>query len=104
MQDTEVVVEEELVEEAVGYDDPSEVIHFQDTLIVNNLYLSLHALEGIINFQTMRVRGLVGKKMLCVLTDTKSTHNFINEGMASKLGCVKGSSRIEGFNYKWRRA
>ena len=67
VQDKEAVAEEEPVEEAVGDDDQSEVIHSQDTLIVNNPYLSLHALEGIINFQTMRVRGSVGKRMLCVL-------------------------------------
>ena len=36
----------------------------------------------------MRIRGSVGKKMLCVLIDTRSTHNFINSNMAMKLGCI----------------
>ena len=53
-----------------------------------NPYLSLHALEGTVNYQTMRVRGSVGKKMLYVLIDTESTHNFISCSMAAKLGYV----------------
>ena len=50
--------------------------------------LSLHALEGTYNFQTMRVRGSVGRKSLCILIDSGSTHNFIDVRVTTKLGCV----------------
>ena len=56
-----------------------------------NPQLSLHALEGTYNYQTMRLRGSVGRKGLCILIDSGSTHNFIDERMASKLGCVMES-------------
>ena len=36
----------------------------------------------------MRLRGAVGKKVLCVLIDSRSTHNFLEVRMANKLGCV----------------
>ena len=54
----------------------------------SNPYLSLHALEGTFNYQTMRLRGSVRKKMLNILIDTGSTHNFVSCEMAIKLGCV----------------
>ena len=36
----------------------------------------------------MRLRGTVGKKVLCVLIDSGSIHNFLDVKMANKLGCV----------------
>ena len=73
-------------------EDINEVLggsaHQDQVLPISDPYLSLHALEGTFNFRTMRIRGSVGKRMLCVLIDTGSTHNFINSAMASKLGCV----------------
>ena len=56
-----------------------------------NPLLSLHALEGTYNYQTKRLCGSVGRKVLCILIDSGSTHNFINESMANKLGCVMES-------------
>ena len=50
--------------------------------------LSIHALEGTYNYQIMRLRGSVGKRMLCILIDSGSKHNFIDVRMATKLGCV----------------
>lgn len=35
----------------------------------------------------MRVKGMSGKRTLFALIDTCSTHNFINEKIAAKLGC-----------------
>lgn len=49
--------------------------------------ISLEAIEGITNFQTMRVTGHHGKKALQVLLDTGSTHNFIDMNSALKLDC-----------------
>ena len=56
-------------------------------MITEEPQLSLHALDGSYNYQTMRLRGSVGKRVLCILIDSGSTHNFIDERMARKLGC-----------------
>ena len=53
----------------------------------SNPHISLHALDGNFNYQTMRIRRSVGKKVICVLIDTGSTHNFISYRMTLKLGC-----------------
>ena len=50
--------------------------------------LSLHALEGTFNYQTIRLRRPVGNKRLCILIDLGSTHNFIDVEIITKLGCV----------------
>ena len=55
---------------------------------MNKPYLSLHALNGTFNYETMIMKEVVRKKILCVLVDTGSTHNFINVGVAIKLGYV----------------
>ena len=36
----------------------------------------------------MRVKGSVGRKSLCILIDSGSTHNFIDVRVTTKLGCV----------------
>lgn len=38
-------------------------------------------------FHTLRVRGLVGNVVVHILIDSGSTHNFLDIGMAKKLGC-----------------
>ena len=53
-----------------------------------NPQLSIHALESTYNYQTMRVKGSVGRKSLCILIDSGSTHNFIDMRVTTKLGCV----------------
>ena len=57
-------------------------------MIDDQLQLSLHALEGTYSYQAMRLRGSVGKKVLCILIDSGSTHNFIDARMGIRLGCV----------------
>ena len=79
--DEEMGEEPKVLEEAVGESD--------QVTLMNNPYLSLHALEGTFNYQTMIMKGAVGKKIVCVLVDTGSTHNFIDAGVAIKLGCVR---------------
>ncbi|PWA47683.1 hypothetical protein CTI12_AA343190 [Artemisia annua] len=49
--------------------------------------ISIHALTGTTNFQTMRVIGKVGKHDIHILVDCGSTHNFLDKGIAKKLGC-----------------
>ncbi|GJV76968.1 retrotransposon-related protein [Tanacetum coccineum] len=54
--------------------------------------ISLHALNGVESFQTMRVTGHVGKQSLHILIDTGSTHNFLDLDKAKKLGCTFSST------------
>ena len=35
----------------------------------------------------MRVTGYVGKRPIQILIDSDSTHNFVDQGLARKLGC-----------------
>lgn len=49
--------------------------------------LSLNAMTGISNYQTMRVTGMHDKKLLHILLDSGSTHNFLDLEVAKKLGC-----------------
>ncbi|GKA53785.1 reverse transcriptase [Tanacetum coccineum] len=49
--------------------------------------ISLNALTGTNNFQTMRVVGIMGKDVMHILVDCGSTHNFLDNNMAKKLGC-----------------
>ncbi|PKI74171.1 hypothetical protein CRG98_005409 [Punica granatum] len=50
--------------------------------------ISLNALLGTRSFQTMRVVGTVGRRLLHILVDSGSTHNFLNEEVGGKLGCL----------------
>lgn len=50
-------------------------------------YISLNALSGITAYQTMRVKGVVGKKVILILIDSGSTHNFLDIKTAKQLGC-----------------
>ncbi|GJV06167.1 reverse transcriptase [Tanacetum coccineum] len=50
--------------------------------------ISLHALNGIQSYQTLRVIGMVGKTQIHILIDTSSTHNFIDTKVAKKVGCL----------------
>lgn len=55
--------------------------------LFDNPQLSLQALTGISNFQTMRVTGVHDKKLLHILLDSGSTHNFLDLKIAKSLGC-----------------
>ncbi|KAL8159020.1 hypothetical protein V2J09_000557 [Rumex salicifolius] len=50
--------------------------------------ISVNAVAGVSNYRTMRVKGMFGKKALFILIDSGSTHNFIDQGIAAKLGCT----------------
>ncbi|XP_074313633.1 uncharacterized protein LOC141648817 [Silene latifolia] len=49
--------------------------------------ISLNAMAGHNSFQTMRVTGKVRTHSVHILIDSGSTHNFLDEGVARKLGC-----------------
>lgn len=48
--------------------------------------ISLHALSGTFNPHTIRLTGWVRNRPLSVLIDSGSTHNFVQESVASRLG------------------
>ncbi|GKF09022.1 hypothetical protein Tco_0043246, partial [Tanacetum coccineum] len=65
-----------------------------DESIVNNglmdlqePLISLNALTGTYNFKTMRILGIVGKHLLHILIDCRSTYNFLDRNMAKQIGC-----------------
>ena len=81
-----IIVQEE--EEKSEAEEKEEEVEEVGPIVTGEPKLSIHALEGTFNYQTMRLRGSVGRKVLCILIDSGSTHNFINSRMARKLGCV----------------
>lgn len=44
-------------------------------------------MTGMSCYQTMRVTGMYDKKLLHILLDSGSTHNFLDLELAKKLGC-----------------
>ncbi|KAF7139795.1 hypothetical protein RHSIM_Rhsim06G0000800 [Rhododendron simsii] len=48
--------------------------------------ISLHALSGIQSYRTMRIIGQLKKKMLHILIDSGSTHNFLDPKIAKTTG------------------
>ncbi|KAF2283955.1 hypothetical protein GH714_017567 [Hevea brasiliensis] len=55
--------------------------------MASDMQLSLNAMWGTQGTQIMRIKGECGKRILHVLVDTGSTHNFLSTKMASKLKC-----------------
>ena len=52
-------------------------------------HISVSAVAGITeNYRTMKVRGVHGKRILYILIDSGSTHNFMDPEIAEKLQCV----------------
>ena len=52
----------------------------------DKLEISLHAMAGSPTPQTMQIHGVINQQSLVVLIDSGSTHNFIEERLAEKLG------------------
>lgn len=50
-------------------------------------HVSVHALNGIHDFRTIRVTTSIRRKAIQVLIDTGSTHNFLDMKTAKRLGC-----------------
>ncbi|KAJ0565852.1 putative aspartic peptidase domain superfamily [Helianthus annuus] len=50
--------------------------------------ISIHAMNGIPSYSTMKIVGSFGTRRLYILVDSGSTHNFISEKLAKLLQCV----------------
>jgi len=77
----EVLSEDEEAQENIGVE---EVVEEKEELIPR---LSFNAMNGSSGFQTMRVKGQCGKRLLHILVNSGSTHNFMDENLALQLGC-----------------
>ena len=64
----------------------------------DELEISLHAMAGSSGPQTMQIHGVINQQSLVVLIDLGSTHNFIEDRLAEKLGLT--CNREERFNVK----
>ena len=51
--------------------------------------ISLHALSGVTILQAMRMSGLIRGRLVHILIDSGSTHNFVNSKFARKLDSCK---------------
>eukprot|EP00253_Pinus_taeda_P031748 PITA_31748 len=49
--------------------------------------ISLHALVGISSPQTLKIRGFIKHRLVVVLIDSGSTHNFIHQKIAETVHC-----------------
>lgn len=60
--------------------------------------MSVNAVSGVSDYRTMKIKGVHKKKMIFLLVDSGSTHNFIDVKVAEKLGCVpilSGLTKVE---------
>ena len=48
--------------------------------------ISLHALLGLEDSQTMRLKGRIKQLSMMLLVDSESTHNFIDQSIVKRLG------------------
>lgn len=80
-KEEEVEVEEEVMQD-IPSSEGTEVSH-----------ISMHAIVGVPHFQTMTVTGVYNKRPVHILIDSGSTHNFLDETMAIKLGCKMANTR-----------
>nr|GEV03073.1 hypothetical protein [Tanacetum cinerariifolium] len=55
--------------------------------VTDSPQITLNALSGLNSYQTMRVRGRVGKQVVHILIDCSNIHNFLDIHTAKKLGC-----------------
>ncbi|KAK2971290.1 hypothetical protein RJ640_001316 [Escallonia rubra] len=53
--------------------------------------ISIHAMCGAKAPQTMRVKGKMGARQVTFLIDSGSTHNFLNDKLATKIGLIPNS-------------
>lgn len=82
------------------YDGDNDVVMDEDEAIIEDSKvvpeISLHAISGAKTSGTMQVKGTIGSLTTIVLVDSRSTHNFISEDIARKLGLLpklKSNSR-----------
>ncbi|XP_076915407.1 uncharacterized protein LOC143574750 [Bidens hawaiensis] len=67
-------------------DDDSDEAFVQEVVEeVEEPRISIHALTGITSYSTMKIIGSMGTRTLHILVDSGSTHNFIDQNLATKL-------------------
>lgn len=49
--------------------------------------LSVHALAGTEDVETLRLRAMVGAQVMLLLVDSGSSHSFVNSAFVSRAGC-----------------
>nr|GEW46137.1 retrotransposon-related protein [Tanacetum cinerariifolium] len=55
--------------------------------VTDSPQITLNALSGLNSYQTMTIRGRVGKQVVHILIDCDNTHSFLDIHTAKKLGC-----------------
>jgi len=78
-EEGEMEEEEEELQDAAAQGE----VHTEDGVP----HISLHALNGTIAYQTMRINGRAGRATLHILIDSGSTHNFLDISVAKRLHC-----------------
>ncbi|KAH9766092.1 hypothetical protein KPL70_002068 [Citrus sinensis] len=72
------------------YDGDNDVVMDEDEAIIEDSKvvpeISLHVISGVKALSTMQVEETIGSLTTIVLVDSGSTHNFISEDIARKLG------------------
>ncbi|XP_019224822.1 PREDICTED: uncharacterized protein LOC109206457 [Nicotiana attenuata] len=60
---------------------------------MEQMEISIHALNGSLGYRTLQVTGYHAKKALSILIDTGSSHNFIDPELVKHLGCKVQSTK-----------
>ncbi|GJU67579.1 hypothetical protein Tco_1253838 [Tanacetum coccineum] len=112
----EVIGYDEIIKDEDGVISEQELVPDIEVEEETMPQVSLNAMNGVKSYQTMRVRGHVGKQVLHNLIDCGSTHNFLDLQAAKRLGCRTSkicplqvsvangqvmSSVYECKNFKW---
>ena len=71
---------------AAGNGEPLEGVSSNDTEEGLKPIISLHALLGMGDSQTMRLQGKIKNLVVIILVDTSSTHNFLDQRVVKRLG------------------
>jgi hypothetical protein len=77
--------------EAPDQEDAQPSVHLEDSVATPvepvEPVISLHALSGISAPQTLKIKGYIKHRLVVVLIDSGSTHNFIHRRLAEELHC-----------------
>ncbi|XP_070057597.1 uncharacterized protein [Nicotiana tomentosiformis] len=76
---------EEITEEKEGFGE-SEGAELELNQPMEQMEISIHALNGSLGYRTLKVTGYHSKKLLHILVDTCSSHNFIDPELVQKVG------------------
>eukprot|EP00253_Pinus_taeda_P012815 PITA_12815 len=75
-------------EEAPPLEEPEEEEEDnQQENVPEELVISLHALAGISSPQNLKIRGFIKHRLVVVLIDSHSTHNFIHQRVTKAMHC-----------------